>query len=159
MGALSSLKKAKPLVSKFDEALANLTRPKGTGTEFLTEVMKQPGVKKAEIEDRKLKQAFEKAGKITKEQAQELAQKHAPAQLEEKVLREPSLKEIEERANEMAYDQAVFEARDQGYRGGELDDVAEEIHDDIMSNPDLIGEYMDRAAEDLMEAGQAPSHA
>jgi hypothetical protein len=41
-----------------DEALGNLKRPKGTGIEFLTEVLKQPGVKKAEIADRKLEQAF-----------------------------------------------------------------------------------------------------
>jgi hypothetical protein len=169
MGALSILSagakqapkavKAKPLVSKFDEALESLSRPKGTGNEFLAEVMKKPGVKKSEVEDRKLKQAFEKAGKITKAEAQEIARKNAPAKLEEKVFREPSLKEIEARANEMAFDDAVSEARDAGYRGGDLDEVVEEIHDDIMSDPDRIGEYMDRAAEDLFDSGVSPQHA
>lgn len=152
MGALSALKKAKPLVSKFDEALANLTRPKGTGTEFLTEVMKQPGVKKAEIEDRKLKQAFEKAGKITKEEAQEIAKKHAPAQLEEKVLREPSIKDIEERAHELAYDDAFDELRADGMNRHEATDVAAEMAED------RIQQYMDRAAEDLMESGASSQH-
>jgi hypothetical protein len=127
MGALSSLKKAKPLVSKFDEALANLSRPKGTGNEFLTEVMKQPGVKKAEIEDRKLKQAFEKAGKITKEQAQEIAKKHASPKIEEKILTEQGEKfdELEKMAE-----------RDYG-------EAFEDLHPDIQ---DEIEKEFDAAA-------------
>ena len=51
------VKKAAPFYSAVDDALANLKRPKGTGIEFLTEVMKTKGVKKAEIADRKLEQA------------------------------------------------------------------------------------------------------
>lgn len=133
MGALSSLKKAKPLVSKFDEALANLSRPKGTGNEFLTEVMKQPGVKKAEIEDRKLKQAFEKAGKITKEQAQEIAKKHASPKIEEKILTEQGEKfdELEKMAE-----------RDYGEAFEDLHpDIQDEIEKEFDAAAAQYGEY------------------
>jgi hypothetical protein len=134
MGALNVLAggakqaaKAKPLVSKFDEALANLQRPKGTGNEFLTEVMKQAGVKKAEVEDRKLRQAFEKAGKITKEQAQEIARKNAPAKIEERVL------------------------IDQGDKSDELERIAEREYGQPFDNlpsslQDIISEEFDAAA-------------
>ena len=137
MGALSILSagakqapkavKAKPLVSKFDEALANIQRPKGTGNEFLTEVMKQAGVKKAEVEDRKLRQAFEKAGKITKEQAQEIARKNANPKIEERVL------------------------IDQGDKSDELEKIAEreygQPYDDLPSIlQDIISEEFDAAA-------------
>ena len=79
------VKKAAPFYSAVDDALANLKRPKGTGIEFLTEVMKTKGVKKAEIADRKLEQAFKAKGKMTKEEAQEVLKENPPPQLKEKV--------------------------------------------------------------------------
>jgi hypothetical protein len=92
IGALSkaakageTVKKTAPFYSAVDEALGNLKRPKGTGIEFLTEVLKQPGVKKAEIADRKLEQAFKAKGKMTKEEAQEVLKENPPPQLKEKV--------------------------------------------------------------------------
>jgi len=78
-------KKTAPFYSAVDEALANLKRPKGTGIEFLTEVLKQPGVKKAEIADRKLEQAFKAKGKMTKEEAQQVLEENPPPQIKEKV--------------------------------------------------------------------------
>jgi hypothetical protein len=78
-------KKTAPFYSAVDEALGNLKRPKGTGIEFLTEVLKQPGVKKAEIADRKLEQAFKAKGKMTKEEAQQVLADNPPPQLREKV--------------------------------------------------------------------------
>jgi len=80
-----TVKKAAPFYSAVDEALGNLKRPKGTGIEFLTEVLKQPGVKKAEIADRKLEQAFKAKGKITKEEAQQVLADNPPPKLKEKV--------------------------------------------------------------------------
>jgi len=80
-----TVKKTAPFYSAVDEALSTLKRPKGTGIEFLTEVMKQPGVKKAEIADRKLEQAFKAKGKMTKEEAQEVLKENPPPQLKEKV--------------------------------------------------------------------------
>jgi hypothetical protein len=83
------VKKTAPFYSAVDEALGNLKRPKGTGLEFLTEVMKQPGVKKAEIADRKLEQAFKAKGKMTKEEAQQVLKENPPPKLQEKTFTEP----------------------------------------------------------------------
>jgi len=79
-------KKTAPFYSAVDEALGNLKRPKGTGIEFLTEVMKQPGVKKAEIADRKLEQAFKAKGKMTKEEAQQVLADNPPPKVQERIL-------------------------------------------------------------------------
>lgn len=151
MGALSALKKAKPLVSKFDEALANIQRPKGTGNEFLTEVMKQAGVKKAEVKDRKLREAFESAGKMTKEQAQELARKNPATKLEDKVLRDPTDAELYDRAHEMAYDDAFDELRADGMNRHEAADIAAEMAED------RADQYMNAAAEEISESGMGGS--
>jgi hypothetical protein len=84
------VKKTAPFYSAVDEALGNLKRPKGTGIEFLTEVMKQPGVKKAEIADRKLEQAFKAKGKMTKEEAQQVLKDNPPPKLQERQFTEIS---------------------------------------------------------------------
>ena len=80
------VKKTAPFYSAVDEALGNLKRPKGTGIEFLTEVLKQPGVKKAEIADRKLEQAFKAKGKMTKEEAQQVLADNPPPKVQERIL-------------------------------------------------------------------------
>jgi len=85
-----TVKKAAPFYSAVDEAMSNLKRPKGTGIEFLTEVLKQPGVKKAEIADRKLEQAFKAKGKMTKEEAQNILARNPPPKLQERVLEDLS---------------------------------------------------------------------
>jgi hypothetical protein len=82
---IKAAKKTAPFYSAVDEALSNLKRPKGTGIEFLTEVMKTKGVKKAEIADRKLEEAFKAKGKMTKEEAQEVLKENPPPQIKEKV--------------------------------------------------------------------------
>jgi hypothetical protein len=82
---LSTAKKTAPFYSAVDEALAAVKRPKGTGAEFYTELTKQPGVKKAELADRKLEQAFKAKGKITKEEAQQVLADNPPPQLSEHV--------------------------------------------------------------------------
>jgi hypothetical protein len=82
-------KKTAPFYSAVDEALANLKRPKGTGAEFFTELSKQAGVKKAELADRKLEQAFKAKGKITKEEAQQVLKDNPPPKLREKTFTEP----------------------------------------------------------------------
>jgi hypothetical protein len=86
---LSAVKKA-PFYSAVDEALAAIKRPKGTGAEFYTELTKQPGVKKAELADRKLEQAFKAKGKITKEEAQQVLKDNPPPQVGERHLTEIS---------------------------------------------------------------------
>lgn len=78
--------KKAPFYSAVDEALAAVKRPKGTGAEFFTELSKQPGVKKAELADRKLEQAFKAKGKITKEEAQQVLKDNPPPKLSEREL-------------------------------------------------------------------------
>lgn len=82
--------KKKPFYSAVDETLANLKRNKGTGAEFLTEVMKTKGVKPAEIADRKLEQAFKDKGKMTKQEAQQVLAENPPPQVSERHLTEIS---------------------------------------------------------------------
>jgi len=91
-----AVKKTAPFYSAVDEALANLKRNKGTGIEFLTEVLKQPGVKKAEIADRKLEQAFKAKGKMTKEEAQQVLADNPPPKLQERIREELTDKERQE---------------------------------------------------------------
>ncbi len=87
---LPVVKKTAPFYSAVDEALAAIKRPKGTGAEFYTELTKQPGVKKAELADRKLEQAFKAKGKMTKEEAQQVLKENPPPQIKERQLAEIS---------------------------------------------------------------------
>lgn len=95
-------KKTAPFYSAVDEALANIARPKGTGAEFLTELSKQPGVKKAELADRKLEQAFKAKGKITKEEAQQILKENPPPKLQEREYNEKMVREEEDIKEELA---------------------------------------------------------
>lgn len=98
MGALDSLirpirsamKMQRPFYSKLDEALENLKREKGTAEEFMREIEKQPGVKKAEIEDRGIKKALAARAQapdakkpITKDRMRQILQNNPPAPVEE----------------------------------------------------------------------------
>jgi hypothetical protein len=78
----SLLTKAKPLYSSLEEALANLTRNKGTGAEFLKELEKKPGVKKAEIQDRGLDKVLADLPKVDKVEVQKAVRKNPPARVE-----------------------------------------------------------------------------
>jgi hypothetical protein len=104
---LSAVKKA-PFYSAVDEALAAIKRPKGTGAEFYTELTKQPGVKKAELADRKLEQAFKAKGKMTKEEAQQVLADNPPPKLQDRVLEEMDdyarEKAMEEKLETSGYD-------------------------------------------------------
>ena len=103
VGALSkAAKKTAPFYSAVDDALANLKRPKGTGAEFLTEVMKTKGVKKAEIADRKLEEAFKAKGKMTKEEAQQVLKDNPPPKLQEREYNEKMVREEEDIKEELA---------------------------------------------------------
>lgn len=95
-------KKTAPFYSAVDEALAAIKRPKGTGAEFYTELTKQAGVKKAELADRKLEQAFKAKGKITKEEAQQLLKENPPPKLQEREYNEKMVREEEDIKEELA---------------------------------------------------------
>lgn len=94
--------KTAPFYSAVDEALANLPRPKGTGAEFLRELSKTPGVKPAEIADRKLAKAFEAKGKMTKEEAIKLAREYPAPKLYESVGQDLTDKQLANKADEIA---------------------------------------------------------
>lgn len=79
---IKGAKEAKPFYSAADKAAMELTRGKGTGKEFVTELKKAPGVKKAELEHRRLAE-IEQMPKMTKEEFLAELEKRPPAQLEE----------------------------------------------------------------------------
>lgn len=82
-------KKAAPFFSKADVVLDELQRGKGTGQEFLTELVKK-GVKPTELKDRGLDKALKDAPKMTKAEVQKVFEQKAPPKVQEKVLRDES---------------------------------------------------------------------
>lgn len=82
-------RKGEPFFSAVDEAAQALTRGKGTGKEFMTELIKVKGVKPTEIKERGL-QKIEAMPKMTKEQfLQELEKRPAPQVRETGYAEEP----------------------------------------------------------------------
>lgn len=93
-------KKPIQLFSRVDEAAQELPRTKGTGKEFMAELKKQPGVKKAELDDRKLS-SLESAPKMTKEEfVKKLNEKPAP-KIEEDIKSNPTNADLDARAMEL----------------------------------------------------------
>jgi hypothetical protein len=93
MGALDLLfkagakgaKKAAPFFSKADVVLDELQRNKGTGDEFLTEIVKK-GAKPTELKERGIEKALKGKPKMTKAEVQKVFQQKAPPKVQEKVL-------------------------------------------------------------------------
>lgn len=67
------------MYSAVDRALANLPRNKGTGQEFLNELMNRPGVKPTEIKERGLDTALAGMPKTDKAAVQKVASRNNPA--------------------------------------------------------------------------------
>ena len=104
-GAKGAPKKAPTFFSRVDEAAKELPRTKGTGKEFMAELKKQPGVKKAELDDRKLSE-LESAPKMTKEEfIQKLEQKPAP-KINESIKANPTDADLDEMAMKLIDDKA-----------------------------------------------------
>jgi len=74
------------LVSKTDEALNTIKREKGTGAEFLRELEKTPGVKPAEIKDRRLDKVLPAMGKTTKAEVKKVLDQNPPPRIEEQTI-------------------------------------------------------------------------
>lgn len=91
------VKKPVPLFSRVDEAAQELPRTKGTGKEFMTELKKQPGVKKAELDDRKLAE-LESAPKMTKQEFINKIKEKPAAKIEETIKANPTDKDLDEMA-------------------------------------------------------------
>lgn len=148
-GLIKVVRKAKPFYSRVDEAAQALPRPKGTGKEFMTELSKQPGVKKAEIEDRKLKE-LESLPKMTKQEFVKKLEEKPASVPEEKVISDDEAlmkAKIKERAEQMMENEAWTMARNQSRNREE----ANEIFEDLISDWERtqMDEYMQRAADDL----------
>lgn len=151
IGALKAAKKTAPFYSAVDEALGNLKRPKGTGIEFLTEVLKQPGVKKAEIADRKLEQAFKAKGKMTKEEAQQVLADNPPPKLKEKVYDESTA--IDEEDIREAVSQEMYgRPYDEIYKTSEMRRILDEVYKRMDNNLGTkYGEYRTPDGENYRE--------
>lgn len=95
MGALDLIRKgakgikSSPFFSKADIILDELQRGKGTGDEFLTELVKK-GVKPTELKDRGLDKALKGKPKMTKAEVQKVFEQKAPPKVQEKVLSDAS---------------------------------------------------------------------
>lgn len=104
-GAKGAPKKVPTFFSRVDEAAKELPRTKGTGKEFMAELKKQPGVKKAELDDRKLSE-LESAPKMTKEEfIQKLEQKPAP-KIDESIKAHPTDVDLDDMAMKLIDDKA-----------------------------------------------------
>jgi hypothetical protein len=84
-GASKGAKKAAPFFSKADVVLDELQRNKGTGQEFLTEIIKK-GAKPTELKERGIEKALKDAPKMTKAEVQKVFEQKAPPKVQEKVL-------------------------------------------------------------------------
>jgi hypothetical protein len=145
IGALKATKKTAPFYSAVDEALAAIKRPKGTGAEFYTELTKQAGVKKAELADRKLEQAFKAKGKMTKEEAQQVLADNPPPKVEDRQLTEISDYErdkmLEERLETSGYD----------YMGEVPARRLREWNEEIDENLEKFGDYKTAGGQNYRE--------
>jgi hypothetical protein len=83
--ASAGAKKAAPFFSKADVVLDELQRNKGTGNEFLTEIVKK-GAKPTELKERGIEKALKDKPKMTKAEVQKIFKEKAPPKVQEKVL-------------------------------------------------------------------------
>jgi hypothetical protein len=112
MGALDLLfkagaKKVAPFFSKADVVLDELQRGKGTGDEFLTELVKK-GVKPTELKDRGLDKALKGKPKMTKAEVQQVFKEKAPPRVREEIRGGYEYQRaLDEKAQEMIGDENV----------------------------------------------------
>jgi hypothetical protein len=145
-------KKTAPFYSAVDEALAAIKRPKGTGAEFYTELTKQAGVKKAELADRKLEQAFKAKGKMTKEEAQQILKDNPPPQLKEKVFDDKTAideNDLREMVSQEMYRVPYSEINFGGERHRRISDEVYKRMD--MDNGTIYGKYKSPNGENYRE--------
>jgi len=148
-------KKPIELFSRVDEAAQELPRTKGTGKEFMAELKKQPGVKKAELDDRKLSE-LEKAPKMTKEEfIDKLKEKPAP-KIEEDIKANPTdadldakaMELIEKKAEEMTEDRLGKIDRSNSYEWLDYKEGAVQYLKDLEYD-----KYLREAKRDIEENG------
>jgi hypothetical protein len=105
--AAKKAKKAGPFFSKADIILDELQRGKGTGDEFLTELVKK-GVKPTELKDRGLDKALKGKPKMTKAEVQKVFQEKAPPRVRDEIRGGYEYQRaLDEKAQEMIGDENV----------------------------------------------------
>lgn len=146
---IKAAKKAGPFYSKLDEAFEALTRGKGTGQEFLTELTKQPGVKKAEIADRRLAEALGKQPKMTKQEAAAILKKNPPPKIEETTNRF-----VDELDEEDALDKLARYHYAEDYASlqrDEKDEILQELIDNMNIGEPAYADWATPGGEDYRE--------
>lgn len=149
---LAVVKKTAPFYSAVDEALAAIKRPKGTGAEFYTELTKQAGVKKAELADRKLEQAFKAKGKMTKEEAQQVLKENPPPQLKEKVYDESTAIDEDDLREMVSQEMFGVPYSTIGFSGARHRQISDEVYRRMeMDNGTQYGAYKTPGGENYRE--------
>lgn len=137
--------------SAVDNAAQKLSRNKGTGKEFMTELRKQSGVKKAEIDDRGLAQ-IEDMPKMSREEFLAELEKRPATKIKEEVWKDPSQKDVESQAYDLAYEDAFDELRREGMSRHDATDEAA-----VMAEG-MVDDYLEQARETMSEMRGMPYH-
>lgn len=117
--AAKAVKKTGPFFSKADVLLDELQRGKGTGDEFLTELVKK-GAKPTELRERGIEGALKGKPKMTKAEVKQVFEEKAPPKIKEEIRGGDEYKEaLDEKAREIIGDEyATFDdlhGRDREY--------------------------------------------
>jgi hypothetical protein len=144
------MSKIKGFYSALDKAAEALTRNKGTGQEFITELSKVKGIKPTEIQTRKLERIIEMP-KMSKEEFLAKLKEFPPPQLRETQIGEPTQKEVRSLAEQLMHDDAVEEAGMTRRNRFETEDSVDTIFEDKMYNEEQ--KYLDMAREQIIDEG------
>jgi hypothetical protein len=147
--AAKKAKKSGPFFSKADVILDELQRGKGTGDEFLTELMKK-GVKPTELKDRGLDKALKGKPKMTKAEVQTVFEQKAPPRVRDEIRGGYEYRRaLDEKAQEMIGDEDV--GFDDLY-GRDKERAQWAVESDFGYNPETkYGEYATPGGENYRE--------
>ena len=131
-----------PFYSSVNEAIDNLPQPKGTGAQMLAMLMKYPGVKKQELDDRGLHEIAQRP-KVSKDELQTLAQQQAMPPVN--VVKKGGAKNIDsDKVNEWVNKNAINRAQQSG-------DIESE-KDWLNASQDIKDWHIDYAKQDWKRA-------
>jgi hypothetical protein len=153
VAATKAGKVGKGFFSAVDRAALGLKRPAGTGKEFMAEIKATKGIKPTELKGRKLDE-IAAMPKMTKDQFIKELEARPPVKIEEKVLGQPSQKEIDDLVDKLAYEKGLEEAREFGKYGDDIDAMADENY--RLSLKFDQKELQAKAREILNEGGSGP---
>jgi len=138
-------KNALGFYSPLEEAVGNLQNQKGTGQQYLAQLLKTQGVKQEEVATRGLDTFLESNPKVTREQMAQYLREN-PVQLKETVLGANSQRDL----NTMNYnDYFLDEGRvldDPDYVSSRADDIA---YDYESNNPDIVQMMRENTMKEL----------